>query len=148
LAHILDDPAVKNILNGEPRDEENNWTLSTLMETLKTLPVILMYAKLAYKFEVMTDVLNGTFVEESLGWQVLYGLLPLATGSQYMKYHHEVVVEVVCVVVHAAVDVGETVGLPQDLPGMSSRNVQRVVEIMMNRHVSNLETNWCRRPLR
>ncbi len=34
------------------------------METLKTLPGILMYSKLAYKFEVMTDVLNGTFVEE------------------------------------------------------------------------------------
>jgi hypothetical protein len=64
LAHILDGPSIKNILNGEPRDKENDWTLSKLMETLTTLPGILMYAKLAYKFEGMTDVLNGTFVEE------------------------------------------------------------------------------------
>ena len=58
------------------------------------------------------------------------------------------VVEVTYVVEHMVVDVGETVGLAQGLPGMSSRNVQSPVEIMMNRHVSNLVTSWCRRPLR
>ena len=45
------------LVRPETHDEENDWTLSKLMETLKTLPGILMYVKLAYKFEVMTDVL-------------------------------------------------------------------------------------------
>ena len=59
-----------------------------------------------------------------------------------------VVVEVAYLVGHATVDVGVTVGLSQDLPGMSPRNVPSVVEIMMSMCVLNWETSWCLRPLR
>jgi hypothetical protein len=65
------------------RDEENDWTLSKLMETLKTFPGILMYPKLAYKFKDMTDVLNGTFVEEMA--DLLGSATSVGKGSRYMK---------------------------------------------------------------
>ena len=64
LTHILDGPAIKNILNGEPRDEENDWTLSKVKETLKKLPGILMYDKLAILFHDDTCYTHHTLVKK------------------------------------------------------------------------------------
>jgi hypothetical protein len=63
LIHIVESPNIQKILNGESTGTEGDWS----MEELWRLPVITMYAKLAYKYEGFVDVLNGTFMEEISG---------------------------------------------------------------------------------
>jgi hypothetical protein len=60
LIHIVESPNIQKILNGESIGTEGDWS----MEELWRLPVIALYAKIAYKYEGFVDVLNGTFIEE------------------------------------------------------------------------------------
>jgi len=71
LRSILKTPEVTNILQGERLPTESEWAVHPWL-----MPAIHMYGRLAYKFEGMTDMINGAFMED------LSELLNAATGDQ------------------------------------------------------------------
>jgi hypothetical protein len=72
LRSILKTPEVTKILQGEKlTTESTQWA-----ENPWLIPAVLMYGRLAYKFEGMTDMINGAFMED------LSELLNSATGDQ------------------------------------------------------------------
>jgi hypothetical protein len=70
LRSILKTPEVSKILQGEKLTTES-WAAH-----LWQIPVVHVYGRLAYKFEGMTDMINGAFMED------LSELLNSATGDQ------------------------------------------------------------------
>ena len=71
LRSILKTPEVTKILQGEKMPTESEWAGNPWL-----IPAVLMYGRLAYKFEGMTDMINGAFMED------LSELLNSATGDQ------------------------------------------------------------------
>ena len=71
LRPILKTPEVTKILQGEKLPTESEWAVHPWL-----MPAIHMYGRLAYKFEGMTDMINGAFMED------LSELLNAATGDQ------------------------------------------------------------------
>jgi hypothetical protein len=71
LRTILKTPEVTNILQGEKLPTESEWAVHPWL-----MPAVHMYGRLAYKFEVMTDMINCAFMED------LSELLNSATGDQ------------------------------------------------------------------
>ena len=71
LRSILKTPEVTKILQGEKLTTESQWADNPWL-----IPAVLMYGRLAYKFEGMTDMINGAFMED------LSELLNSATGDQ------------------------------------------------------------------
>jgi len=72
LRSILKTPEVTKILQGEKLPTESEWAVHPWL-----MPAVHMYGRLAYKFEGMTDMINGAFMEEDLS-----ELLNAATGDQ------------------------------------------------------------------
>jgi hypothetical protein len=71
LRSILKTPEVTKILQGEKLTTESLWAAQPWQ-----IPAVHMYGRLAYKFEGMTDMINGAFMED------LSELLNSATGDQ------------------------------------------------------------------
>ena len=71
LRSILKTPEVSKILQGEKLPTESEWAVHPWL-----MPAVHMYGRLAYKFEGMTDMINGAFMED------LSELLNAATGDQ------------------------------------------------------------------
>ena len=71
LRSILKTPEVTKILRGEKLTTESLWAAQPWQ-----IPAVRMYGRLAYKFEGMTDMINGAFMEN------LSELLNSATGDQ------------------------------------------------------------------
>jgi hypothetical protein len=71
LRSILKTPEVTKILQGEKLTTELLWAAQPWQ-----IPAVHMYGRLAYKFEGMTDMINGAFMED------LSELLNSATGDQ------------------------------------------------------------------
>ena len=71
LRSILKTLEVTQILEGEKLPTESEWAVHPWL-----MPAVLMYGRLAYKFEGMTDMINGAFMED------LSELLNAATGDQ------------------------------------------------------------------
>jgi hypothetical protein len=71
LRSILKTPEVTKILQGEKVTTESLWAARPWQ-----IPAVHMYGRLAYKFEGMTDMINGAFMED------LSELLNAATGDQ------------------------------------------------------------------
>jgi hypothetical protein len=71
LRSILKTPEVTKILQGEKLTAESQWA-----ENPWLISAVLMYGRLAYKFEGMTDMINGAFMED------ISELLNSATGDQ------------------------------------------------------------------
>ena len=71
LRSILKTPEVNQILMGEKLTTESVWA-----DQAWQIPAVHMYGRLAYKFEGMTDMINGVFMED------LSELLNSATGYQ------------------------------------------------------------------
>jgi hypothetical protein len=71
LRSILKTPEVTKILHGEELTTESLWATQPWQ-----IPAVHMYGRLAYKFEGMTDMINGAFMED------LSELLNSATGDQ------------------------------------------------------------------
>jgi hypothetical protein len=71
LRSIFKTPEVTKILQGEKLTTESLWAAQPWQ-----IPVVHMYGRLAYKFEGMTDMINGAFMED------LSELLNSATGDQ------------------------------------------------------------------
>jgi hypothetical protein len=71
LRSILNTPEVIKILQGEKLTTESLWAAQFWQ-----IPAVHMYGRLAYKFEGMTDMINGAFMED------LSELLNSATGDQ------------------------------------------------------------------
>jgi hypothetical protein len=71
LRSILKTPEVTKILQGEKMPTESEWAGNPWL-----IPAVLMYGRRAYKFEGMTDMINGAFMED------LSELLNSATGDQ------------------------------------------------------------------
>jgi len=71
LRSILKTPEVTKILQGEKLPTESEWAVHPWL-----MPAVHMYGRLAYKFEGMTDMINGAFMED------LSELLNAATGDQ------------------------------------------------------------------
>ena len=73
LRSILKTPEVTKILQGEKltTESESLWAAQPWQ-----IPAVHMYGRLAYKFEGMTDMINGAFMED------LSELLNSATGDQ------------------------------------------------------------------
>ncbi len=72
LRSILKTPEVTKILQGEKLPTESEWEVHPWL-----MPAVHMYGRLAYKFEGMTDMINGAFMED------LSELLNSATGDQW-----------------------------------------------------------------
>ena len=70
LRPILKTPEVTKILSGEALGTEKDWITKPWL-----MPAIQMWGKIAYKFEGMTDMINGQFMDE------LAELLSAATGD-------------------------------------------------------------------
>jgi hypothetical protein len=70
LRSILKTPEVTKILQGEKLPTESKWAVHPWL-----MPAVHMYGRLAYKFEGMTDMINGAFMED------LSELLNSATGD-------------------------------------------------------------------
>ena len=71
LRSILKTPEVTKILQGEKLPTKSEWAVHPWL-----MPAVHMYGRLAYKFEGMTDMINGAFMED------LSELLNAATGDQ------------------------------------------------------------------
>ena len=71
LRSILKTPEVTKILQGEKLLTESQWAVHPWL-----MPPVHMYGRLTYKFEGMTDMINGSFMED------LSELLNSATGDQ------------------------------------------------------------------
>jgi len=71
LRSILKTPEVTKILQGEKLTTESPWAAQPWQ-----IPAVHKYGRLAYKFEGMTDMINGAFMED------LSELLNSATGDQ------------------------------------------------------------------
>jgi hypothetical protein len=71
LRSILKTPEVTKILQGEKLTTESLWAPEPWQ-----IPAVHMYGRLAYKFQGMTDMINGAFMED------LSELLNSATGDQ------------------------------------------------------------------
>ena len=71
LRSILKTPEITKILMGEKLATESVWA-----DQPGQIPAVPMYGRLAYKFEGMTDMINGSFMED------LSELLNTATGDQ------------------------------------------------------------------
>jgi hypothetical protein len=71
LRNILKTPEVTKILAGEKLGDESEWVTKPWL-----IPALQMWAKLAYKFEGMTEMINGCFMDD------LSELLNSATGDQ------------------------------------------------------------------
>jgi hypothetical protein len=71
LRSILKSPEVTKILQGEKLTTESLWAGQTWQ-----IPAVHMYGRLVYKFEGMTDMINGAFMGD------LPELLNSATGDQ------------------------------------------------------------------
>jgi hypothetical protein len=71
LRSILKTPEVSKILQGEKLPTESEWAVHPWL-----MPAVHMYGRLTYKFEGMTDMINGAFMED------LSELLNAATGDQ------------------------------------------------------------------
>jgi hypothetical protein len=71
LRSILKTPEVTKILQGEKLTTESLWAAQPWQ-----IPAVHMYGRLAFKFEGMTDMINGAFMED------LSELLNSATGDQ------------------------------------------------------------------
>ena len=59
LRSILKTLEVTQILEGEKLPTESEWAVHPWL-----MPAVLMYGRLAYKFEGMTDMINGAFMED------------------------------------------------------------------------------------
>jgi hypothetical protein len=80
LRSILKTPEVTKILQGEKLPTESKWAVHPWL-----MPAVHMYGRLAYKFEGMTDMINGAFMED------LSELLNSATGDQrHRKSFYEI----------------------------------------------------------
>ena len=71
LRVILRTPQVSQILAGDKMGTESEWSTKPWL-----MPAMQMWAKLVYKFEGMTDMINGCFMDD------LAELLTAATGDQ------------------------------------------------------------------
>ena len=71
LRSILKTSEVTKILQGEKLPTESKWADNPWL-----MSAVRMYGRLAYKFEGMTDMINGAFMED------LSELLNAATGDQ------------------------------------------------------------------
>jgi len=61
LRSILKTPEVTKILQGEKLTTESLWAAQPWQ-----IPAVHMYGRLVYKFEGMTDMINGAFMEDLL----------------------------------------------------------------------------------